>query len=114
MAAPNPYQVRLYDIGASSLVAQPVVDKREPNEPMEGIRGDSIADPNSNQVFTVYLRDSGPFIHALPLISQPFAWCVDLPSKGANDMEQQFRWSLAIGRQGGSVYVVNTSLGLVG
>jgi hypothetical protein len=113
MADPNHYQVRLYDIGARSLVARPVVDKREPNEPMEGIRGDSIADPNGNQVFTVYLRDAGPFIHALPLINQPFAWCVDLPSKGANDMQQQFHWSLAIGRQGGSVYVVNTSLGMV-
>ena len=113
MADPNHYQVRLYDIGARSLVAQPVVDKREPNEPMQGIRGDSVADPNSNQVFTVYLRDSGPFIHALPLINQPFAWCVDLPSKTGSDMGQQFHWSLAIGRQGGPVYVVNTSLGMV-
>src|SRR5207249_11116042 len=59
MADPNHYQVRLYDIGARSLVAQPVVDKREPNEPMEGIRGDSVADPNGHQVFTVDLRDSG-------------------------------------------------------
>ena len=113
MADPNHYQVRLYDIGARSLVAQPVVDKREPNEPMEGIRGDSVADPNGNQVFTVYLRDSGPFIHALPLINQPLAWCVDLPSKTGSDMGQQFHWSLAIGRQGGPVYVVNTSLGMV-
>jgi len=112
MADPNHYQVRLYDIGARSLVAQPVVDKREPNEPMQGIRGDSIADSNGNQVFTVYVRDSGPFIHALPLINQPFAWCVDLPSK-AGDMGQQFQWSLAIGRLGGAVYVVNTSLGMV-
>jgi len=113
MTDPNHYQVRLYDIGAGSLVAQPVVDKREPNEPMEGIRGDSVADPNGNQVFTVYVRDGGPFIHALPLLNQPFAWCVDLPSKTGSDMGQQFQWSLAIGRQGGAVYVVNTSLGMV-
>ncbi|TMD16586.1 MAG: hypothetical protein E6I96_04535 [Chloroflexi bacterium] len=60
MSDPNHYQVRLYDISARSLVAQPVVDKREPDEPMEGIRGDSVADPNSNQVYTVYVRDRGP------------------------------------------------------
>src|SRR5204862_6076487 len=70
-------------------------------------------DPNGNQVFTVYVRDGGPFIHALPLLNQPFAWCVDLPSKTGSDMGQQFQWSLAIGRQGGAVYVVNTSLGMV-
>ena len=113
MSDPNHYQVRLYDIGAASLAAQKVVDKREPDEPMEGIRGDSVADPNGNQVFTVYVRDSGPFIHALPLLNQPFAWCVDLPSKGGSDLEQQFHWSLAIGRQGGPVYLVNTTLGMV-
>ena len=113
MSDPNHYQVRLYDISARSLVAQPVVDKREPDEPMEGIRGDSVADPNSNQVFTVYVRDRGPFIHALPLLNQPFAWCVDLPSKGGSDIEEQFQWSMAIARQGGPVYLVNTSLGMV-
>src|SRR5438094_323867 len=43
MIDPNHYQVRLYDISARSLVAQPVVDKREPNEPMEGIRGAALS-----------------------------------------------------------------------
>ncbi|TMD24789.1 MAG: hypothetical protein E6I99_01335 [Chloroflexi bacterium] len=113
MSDANHYRVRLYDVATRSLVAQPVVDKREVNEPMEGIRGDSIADPTGNQVFTVYVRDSGPFIHALPLLNQPFAWCVDLPSKATKDLETQFRWSLAIGQQGGAVYAVNSELGMV-
>ena len=113
MKDPNHYQVRLYDVAAGALRPQPVVDKREPNEPMNGIRGDSVADPAGNHVYTVYIRDAGPFIHALPL-SQPFAFCVDLPtSTHANDMEMQFHWSLAVSRDGGSLYATNGALGTV-
>ncbi len=113
MKDPNHYQVRLYDLAAGALMLQPVVDKREPNEPMNGIRGDSVADPAGNHVYTVYIRDAGPFIHALPL-SQPFAFCVDLPpSTHANDMEMQFHWSLAVSRDGGSLYATNGALGTV-
>ncbi len=113
MKDPNHYQVRLYDVAAGALMLQPVVDKREPNEPMNGIRGDSVADPAGNHVYTVYIRDAGPFIHALPL-SQPFAFCVDLPpSTHANDMEMQFHWSLAVSRDGGSLYATNGALGTV-
>jgi hypothetical protein len=104
----NHYQVRLYDVSAGLLAPQPVVDKREPNEPMNGIRGDSVADPTGNYVYTVYIRDAGPFIHALPL-DQPIAWCVDLPpSTHANDIERQFHWALALGN--GRIYAVNASL----
>ena len=109
---PNHYQVRLYDLTSQSLAAQPIVDKREPNEPMNGIRGDSVADPQGNFVFTVYARDNGPFIHALPL-GQPLAWCVDLPAKKATDLEEQFRWSLAINQVNSLVYAVNASSGFV-
>jgi len=113
MKDPNHYQVRLYDVAAGALRPQPVVDKREPNEPMNGIRGDSVADPAGNHVYTVYIRDAGPFIHALPL-SQPFAFCVDLPpSTHANDMEIQFHWALAVSRDGGSLYATNGALGTV-
>jgi hypothetical protein len=112
MGDPNHYQVRLYDVSAGSLVPQVIADKREPNEPMNGIRGDSVADPTGNHVYTVYIREAGPFIHALPL-DQPFAWCIDLPSRAPNDMEKQFQWALAVSRDGGSVYAANASLGTV-
>lgn len=106
------YRVRLYDLAAGWLLPQPVVDKREPNEPMTGIRGDSAADPAGNHVYTVYARDTGPFIHALSL-EQPFAFCVDLPKGAAGNMEQQFHWSLAITQDGSTVYAVNGALGKV-
>jgi hypothetical protein len=108
MKDPNHYQVRLYNVAAGELAPGAVVDKREPNEPMNGIRGDSVADPGGNYVYTVYIRDAGPFIHALPL-DEPIAWCVDLPpSMHANDIERQFHWALALGN--GRIYAVNASL----
>ncbi len=45
MKDPNHYQVRLYDVSAGFLMPQVVVDKREPNEPMNGIRGPLGAGP---------------------------------------------------------------------
>src|SRR3989441_4404247 len=108
----NHYQVRLYDVAAGALMPQPVVDKREPNEPMNGIRGDSTADPNGNYVYTVYIRDGGPFIHALPL-DEPIAWCVDLPSTAANDIERQFHWALALSQDGRTLYAANEAIGKV-
>jgi PQQ-like domain len=107
----NHYQVRLYDVAAGALVPQVVVDKREPTEPMNGIRGDSAADPAGNNIYTVYIREAGPFIHALPL-DQPIAWCVDLPSKGRKDMEQQFHWALALSHDG-RIYAVNSSINTI-
>src|SRR5260370_4256363 len=112
MSDPRHYEVRLYDLGAGWLLPQPVVDKREPNEPMNGIRGDSAADPTGNHVYPVYVRDSGPFIHALSL-DQPFRFCVALPKTAVNNIEQQFHWSLAITPDGSTVYAVNGSLGKV-
>ena len=112
MTDPNHYRVRLYDIGAGSLLPQVVADKRDANEPMNGTRGDSAADPTGNYVYTVYIRQAGPFIHALPL-GQQFAWCIDLPSTAPNDMEKQFHWALAVSRDGGSVYAANASLATV-
>jgi len=63
-------------------------------------------------VYTVYIRDGGPFIHALPL-DQPIAWCVDLPSAAASDIERQFHWSLALSQDGRTLYAANEALGKV-
>jgi sugar lactone lactonase YvrE len=112
MGDPNHYQVRMLDVASGTLVEHPIADKREPNEPMNGIRGDSVADAQGAYVFTVYARQAGPFIHALPL-DQPFAWCIDLPAKSASDMEEQFHWSLAFNHQRSILYAVNSSSGRI-
>src|SRR4029077_13988109 len=108
MGDPNHYQVRMLDVASGTLVEQPVVDKRDAAEPMNGIRGDSVADSQGQHVFTVYAREAGPFIHALPL-DQPFAWCIDLPATSASNLEEQFHWSLALTRSGSMLYAVNSS-----
>ena len=112
MGDPNHYQVRLLDVPSGTLVEHPVVDKREPGEPMNGIRGDSVVDSLGQYAFTVYAREAGPFIHALPL-DQSFAWCIDLPARSASDMEEQFHWSLAFNQTRSILYAVNSSSGRV-
>ena len=112
MGDPNHYQVRLLDVSSGTLVEHPVIDKREAAEPMNGIRGDSVADAQGAFVFTVYAREAGPFIHALPL-DQPFAWCIDLPATVASDMEEQFHWSLAFNHQRSILYAINGSTGRI-
>jgi hypothetical protein len=112
MGDPNHYHVRLLDVSSGTLVEHPVVDKREPGEPMNGIRGDSVADGQGAYVFTVYAREAGPFIHALPL-DQSFAWCIDLPAKNASDMGEQFHWSLAFNHQRSILYAINGSSGRI-
>jgi hypothetical protein len=112
MGDPNHYQVRLYDLASQSLAVQPIADKRQPSEPMNGIRGDSVADPHGNYVFTVYARSNGPFIHALPL-GQPLAWCLDLPVRNRANLEEQFQWSLATTPGGSLIYAVNGSSGFI-
>lgn len=106
------YQVRLYDVASQSLTSRPIVDKREPNEPMNGLRGDSVADPHGTYVFTVYARESGPFVHAL-VLDQPFAWCIDLPAKSGADMVEQAHWSLVLSHDGTTLYAVNGMSGLI-
>jgi hypothetical protein len=106
------YRVRLYDVASQSLAAQPVVDKREPAEPMNGIRGDSLPAAAANYVFTVYARNEGPFIHALPL-DQPVAWCIDLPTTHAGNWDEQFQWSLVTNSDDSRLYAVNPASGLI-
>jgi DNA-binding beta-propeller fold protein YncE len=105
------YQVRLYNVGVGLSTAL-IIDKREPNEPMYGIRGDSVATADGSYQLTVYARDGGPFIHALPL-GLGFAWCVDLPDGAPGDMESQFHWSLALSHDGSTLYAVNGATGSI-
>ena len=112
MAADGRYQVRLYDMGRQSLAVQPVADKREPTEPMNGVRGDSVSAPSANYVFTVYARNEGPFIHALPL-DQPLAWCIDLPTTRPASWDEQFRWSLTLSSDDSKLYAVNGATGMI-
>jgi hypothetical protein len=67
-----------------------------------------VNSPTGDYHYGLYARENNaPFIHALPLDDEPFAWCVDLPV-GA---DTGAAWSLAR-TPDGRVYAVNTA-GLV-
>jgi hypothetical protein len=72
------YEVRAYDVPHRKLLAQPVVDPREPDEAMRGIPFSRAMSPDGRWAYTLYSRmDDAPFIHALDTQAGTAA-CVDL------------------------------------
>jgi DNA-binding beta-propeller fold protein YncE len=111
-SGPLPYQVRLYDLATRALEPGAIVDKTN-TEVMSGDRHAAVFSPDGNWVYTLYRNDvSGPFIHALNL-SEHFAVCVDLPTTGKGDFEKQLLWSLAMTKDGQTLYAANGALGVV-
>ena len=75
---PTRYRVRAYDLAANHLLAQPVVDPREPGEKMGGSPLTRATSPNGRWAYTLY-NGAGktPFLHALDT-SMRSARCIDL------------------------------------
>ena len=80
LASQSPrYQVRAYDLAAGSLLATPIVDKRERDEQMQGYPLTRATSRDGGWVYTLYRTDVGqPFIHALDTRHRA-AVCIDLP-----------------------------------
>jgi DNA-binding beta-propeller fold protein YncE len=110
---PVQYHVRRYDLSTGQLAAGTIADKRERAGAMSGLRVQGIPTPDGSWLYSLYINEEkGPFIHALNLTAEPFAWCIDLPSK-TNDYEKQLLWSMAMTPDGNKVYAINASLGTV-
>jgi hypothetical protein len=106
------YLVRYYNLATGALDPQPVVAKGE-DQVMAGTHHTSVAAPGGLWRYSLYMNNSyGPFIHALNLPGR-FAICVDLPKVGKEDQEKQMFWSMAISRDGKTLYAANGALGLV-
>jgi hypothetical protein len=106
------YLVRYYNLATGALDPQPVVAKGE-DQVMAGTHHTSVAAPGGLWRYSLYMNNSyGPFIHALNLPGR-FAICVDLPKAGKEDQEKQMFWSMAISRDGKTLYAANGALGLV-
>jgi hypothetical protein len=75
---PTRYRVRAYDLVAKRLLAQPVVDPREPGEKMGGSPLTRATSPNGRWAYTLY-DETGktPFVHALDTSTRS-ARCIDL------------------------------------
>ena len=107
------YRVRVYEVGAGQLGAYTVVDKGDPNEPMTGVRLSGVFSPDGQWLYSVYARENqGAFVHALNL-TQPFAFCLDLPGPGWSANMNAFQWSLALTNDGRHLYAANGALGLL-
>jgi hypothetical protein len=74
---PGDYAVRAYDIGARRLYPQPVVDPREPDEPMTGAPVTRATSPDGRWAYTLYSSAPHPFVHALDT-ERRTAVCIDL------------------------------------
>ncbi|GAC1512722.1 MAG: hypothetical protein NVS1B3_16650 [Candidatus Dormibacteraceae bacterium] len=112
-AADSYYHVRVYEVVAGKLGAYTVANKGEPNEVMSGVRLSGVFSPDGQWLYSLYARaNKGAFVHALNL-SQPFAFCLDLPGSGWSSGSNAFQWSLAMTQDGRHVYAANGAIGLV-
>ncbi len=107
------YQVRVYDLAANRLIAEPVVEKGEQETVMEGYGGAQVISSDGEWVFTVYRNSShGPFVHGLNTKLRQAA-CLNLPTLNKENEAAALNWSLAMNQSGSSLYVVNPVLGQV-
>jgi hypothetical protein len=105
------YYVRRYDVAASALAPELVIDKSDGDEAMAGLRLSGVASRDHEWLLSIYVRaHQPPFIHALNLGS-PFALCLDLPGAGYLDDPREVNWSLAMSPDGSAVYAVNPATG---
>ncbi len=107
------YRVRVYEVAAGKLGDYTIIDKGGSGtpDPMSGVRLSGVFSPDGNWLYSVYARQgSGAFVHALNL-TQPFAFCLDLPDDGSPT--DAFHWSLALTADGKHLYAANGAMGSV-
>jgi DNA-binding beta-propeller fold protein YncE len=107
------YRVRVYEVAAGQLGSYTVIDKggNGTPEPMTGVRLSGVFSPDGQWLYSAYARQNGgAFVHALSL-SQPFAFCLDLPDSGSST--GAFHWSLALTGDGKHLYAANGAMGSV-
>src|SRR6202011_1392088 len=107
------YRVRLFDLASGHLVPGSIADKRDRGDGMNGSRLMAVPSRDDQWLYSLYLfGTNGPFIHALNL-SQPIAWCTDLPSRGQQAEPSGLLWAAAMSPDGSRLYTVNAGVGIV-
>jgi hypothetical protein len=76
----NRYRVRAYDLRAGRLLANPVIDKRESADAMQGAPISRVTSHDGSWAYTLYGGPHETFIHALDTLNAG-AVCIDLPWK---------------------------------
>jgi hypothetical protein len=104
------YVVRVYD-AVTGLATDPIVDKRNLDERMEGRPVSRVASPDGVWVHTLYVTaDGGAFIHQLNTVER-HALCAGLPGN-ATTLADARAWRMAL-RGGTATFAVNGRLGIV-
>ena len=88
------YLVRNYDLVRDELMPGAVVDKREPDERMEGQPVARAVPAAAPWVYTLYRKAEGPFVHALN--TEGFALCIDLPAAARSGTAAAREWGLVL------------------
>ena len=109
---PDHYLIRLYDLSAEQLQADPLRAKGA-DEVMAGLAWDGVASPDGHWLLTLYLstRRDVAFVHTLDLQNK-FPVCIDLPS-GGGDLGQLKYYNLALSPDDQTIYATNAVLGVV-
>jgi hypothetical protein len=97
------YAVRVYDLKEARLLPEPVVDPREPDEPMRGLPITRTTGPGGRWEYTLYAGGEHPFIHALDTVRRT-SLCLDLPHRVAHHRRV---WALRLAIRKGRVAVVH-------
>jgi hypothetical protein len=97
------YAVRVYDLANDRLLPEPVVDPREPDEPMRGLPVTRATGPDGRWEYTLYEGGEHPFIHALDTVARS-SLCLDLPHRVAHHRRL---WDLRLAVRRGRVAVVH-------
>lgn len=95
-AGPNPrYEVRAVSLVTGKPVGGAIVDKREPDEEMNGAPWARARSANGAWAYTLYVKPRGTaFVHALDTARRR-AFCVDLPWRSSTQALSAVRLSLA-------------------
>jgi hypothetical protein len=100
---PARYAVRVYDLENDRLLEKPVVDPREPDEPMRGLPITRATGPEGRWEYTLYAGGEHPFIHALDTVRRT-SLCLDLPHRVATHRRL---WAMRLAVEKGRVSVLH-------
>ena len=92
------YAVRAYDLRDRRLLAKPIVDPHEADEPMRGVPVTRLPSPDGRWQYTLYDNGRHSFVHALDTAGRT-AVCIDLDVRKA--------WGATLALRGTSLDVVD-------
>jgi hypothetical protein len=94
----NRYRVRAYDVETGRLVPGAIVDRREPDERMQGSPLARASSRDGAWAYTLYARPpEKPFVHALDTRHRT-AFCIDLPWQADQQTLSRVRMAVVHGR----------------